>query len=189
MTDPLTKARRHEANPEAEWTRASVPDLRIVDEDLWTRTRKMLALHSAHPAAFSSRPTKRPASVRAPSVPPPSRGWVRCGGCGGVANLADRRRYVCRDRRGSRRNASNYRAVTEPTIPRAGFSLAEGSSGRRVRHTLQDRGLDPRSGREVRGPRRTGRPGSKERIGRLLVVVEEGIETGQGVRAHPGIGR
>ena len=172
VTDPLTKARRHEANPEAEWTRASVPDLRIVDEDLWTRTRKMLALHSAHPAAFSSRPTKRPGPSR--SQVRPLTGLVRCSGCGGVANLADRRRYVCASARFTE-ECSNYRAVTEPTFRELVFpwlrEALAAASGIRSRIAVSIREADAKyAALKDRASR------IEERIGRLLVVVEEGIE-------------
>ena len=173
VTDPLTKARYYEANPEAEWTRASVPDLRIVDEDLWKRTRKMLALHSTYPDAFSSRPTKRPRPSA--SVIRPFTGLVRCGGCGGVANLADRRRYVCRDARFTE-ECDNYRAVKEPRLrelvfPRLREALAS-ASGIRSRIEASIREADAKhAALEDRASR------LEERIERLLVVVEEGIET------------
>ena len=172
VTDPVTKARYYEPNPESEWTRTMVPDLRIVDEALWKRTRKMMVLHSTYPSAFSGRPMKRP--VPSASLIRPFTGLVRCGRCGGVANLADRRRYVCRASRFTE-ECDNYRAVKEPELQKLVFPrlrealAAEGGIRSRIAATVRE--ADARhAALENQESRLT------ERIERLLVVVEEGIE-------------
>ena len=175
VTDPVTKARHFVCNPEEEWTRTVVPEWRIVDEDLWRRTRKMLALHSAYPAAFrSQRMTRTERDARSVLPARPFTGLVRCGGCGGGANVADRRRYVCGAARFTEK-CDNYRSVKEQRLcelvfPRLRESLAEAASIRsgivasNRQACAQNAALKKRA-RDI-----------DKRMDRLLAAVEEGID-------------
>jgi hypothetical protein len=57
VRDPATGRRVSRINPESEWTRANVPDLRIVDDQLWDRVRARLGdIRAASGADSPGRP-------------------------------------------------------------------------------------------------------------------------------------
>lgn len=74
VTDPVTGKKRMRANPESEWVIRDVPDLRIVDDDLWEAVKKRQ----------SKLTTKRGSAKR------PNRllsGLLQCGGPAGRCRL------------------------------------------------------------------------------------------------------
>ena len=85
--DPDTGRRRSRAVPAEEWVSRDVPELRIVDEDLWTTVQLRRA------AGCDRRTGGGPRAVR-PLTP-----LIHCGVCGGRMTIHDRGRYVCMTRR------------------------------------------------------------------------------------------
>ena len=181
--DPTTGQRRRIANPESEWVRAEVPALRIVDDAIWRRAQGLLKVHSALPAR--ARAPGKPARRRAGAEPPPRwrhpfTGLVRCGRCGGAANLADRQRYVCRAARLGKA-CGNYRAVRAPALveavlPRLAASL---EAAPKLRPAIAASIAEDRRKQDALEARRAALTG---RIDRLLAAVEDGVESKRATR-------
>ncbi|WP_411340354.1 recombinase family protein [Sphingopyxis sp. J-6] len=87
VVDPVTRKVRIRAQPESEWQVSAVPDLRIVDEDIWQAAQAQRMTLSAMPVRATVRP------VRLLS------GRVRCGACGGTVVIIQRNRWGCRSTR------------------------------------------------------------------------------------------
>lgn len=87
VKDPETGKRISRLNPEAEWIRAEVPHLRIVDEETWDAAQALKARYA------SLTGNKRQTKKRLLS------GLVRCGTCGGAMTIVNRERYSCSARR------------------------------------------------------------------------------------------
>ena len=170
VTDPVTKGRQFKLNPESEWTRTSVPHLRIVDDDLWERTRIRLKERPGRPPrAPVARRAKPPHNIQ------PLTGLIRCGRCGGLANVADRRRYVCADARFTKA-CKNTRGVS--------IAALTGRVFRDLREALRDEpdllcavtALVARD-RQKQDELKRARANLNSRIGRLLKLVEHGLVT------------
>ncbi|MBC7953612.1 MAG: recombinase family protein [Rhodospirillaceae bacterium] len=174
IRDPVTGKRQFKPNPEEEWTRTHVPELKIVDDDLWERVQARL----------------RSRSEKTPKVSPPRilkthnqhalTGWVKCGWCSGQKSIANQGRYLCSNNRyaGTCRNS---RGTKEPVVMAATFKalharIAEGPDFRtqflerfagetRRREELQERLNDIEQG-----------------IGHLLEAVERGINKDYTIR-------
>lgn len=71
LKDPMTGKRVARANPESEWQRRDVPELRIVDEDVWAKVQSLRSSRGG-PHLHHRRRPKRMLS-----------GLLRCGCCGG----------------------------------------------------------------------------------------------------------
>ena len=98
VMDPVTRRSREEPNPESEWTRTSVPHLRIVADELWNKAQIRIRKGKLAAMPGSASPRKSGQECRRTTYPyniRPLMGLVRCGHCGGEANLANRQRYVC----------------------------------------------------------------------------------------------
>ena len=132
VIDPVTKNRRSKLNPGFEWTRAPVPQLRIVDDALWERVRKRLMRPAApRPAVRKRRSSKRPVRAAKPHNIQPLTGLVRCGICGGMAHVANLGRYVCADAR-YLGTCGNTRGKRTPELARALFpALRKSLEGQR----------------------------------------------------------
>lgn len=78
VKDPATGKRVSRANPEGEWQRQDVPELRIVDEELWTRVQRLRETRGG-PHIHHQRGPKRLLS-----------GLIYCGCCGARYNIASR---------------------------------------------------------------------------------------------------
>lgn len=76
VKDPATGKRVSRPNAESEWQRQDVPDLRIVDEDLWQRVQELRASRGG------SRPHEKRRPQRLLS------GLIYCGCCGAKYNVA-----------------------------------------------------------------------------------------------------
>jgi site-specific DNA recombinase len=70
IKDPETGKRVARANPESEWLRQDVPDMRLIDDELWMAVQARRASRGG-PHLYHQRRPKRPLS-----------GLVYCGGCG-----------------------------------------------------------------------------------------------------------
>ncbi len=99
--DPDTGARSSILNPPDKWLRVPAPELRIIDDDLWSAAQSRLAAIGANPKAFARAP-KRLLS-----------GLLRCVMCAGSMTLQGGK-YACANHRerGTCPNAKIIRAET-----------------------------------------------------------------------------
>lgn len=113
IKNPATGKRVSRVNPEAEWIRTEVQELRIVDEDLWQAARRRQEEISRQ---FEN-VTKGVRAYRAKHVNELRRpaflfsGLLKCGCCGGNYGIITRDRYGClnRYRRGTCDNGHTIR--------------------------------------------------------------------------------
>ena len=163
VRDPDTGRRQARPVPPSKWTVQEVPDLRIVDDELWYRVQKR------RQAGEDRRKNL------APNTPLPLTGRVRCAQCGGNMNIFNKRRYSCQIHRdtGTCDNPRGISAVrlenqvcallafhisTECDLPELLHRAAEESALRRERL-------------------KAGLADRKERIARLLELVERGTQS------------
>ncbi|MEM6933927.1 MAG: recombinase family protein [Pseudomonadota bacterium] len=109
MKDPDTGKRVSRPNPESEWVVQEVPDLRIVDQDLWDAVKKRQKSLSFDTSPTGSNPMndrRRPKHLFG--------GLIKCGCCGGGYSLiskdllgcaASRNKGTCDNRLNIRRDA------------------------------------------------------------------------------------
>ncbi|MFW2851123.1 recombinase family protein [Sphingomonas sp. TX0543] len=83
VRDPVTRKRVSRPNPESEWKRQDVPELRIVDEALWDAV-----------AAIEGAP-ERIAGVRPTPTKRLLSGLIKCGACGGNFTVVGAERWGC----------------------------------------------------------------------------------------------
>ncbi len=95
LRDPDTKGYTYRVRPTGEWVESDVPELRIVDQDLWDRAHVRLALHDVAHANGRQNVGKYLLS-----------GFIRCAECGG-SYIKTNHSYRC----GQHRNRGN-RACT-----------------------------------------------------------------------------
>ncbi|WP_425438709.1 recombinase family protein [Roseinatronobacter thiooxidans] len=105
VLDPVTGKRVSRVKPREDWKYATVPHLRIIDEDLWNTVQQRLSDQSyARSAGTSTRAPARPFS-----------GLLKCGCCGGGMAIHDRKgsaiRIACSTSResGSCDNSGRFR--------------------------------------------------------------------------------
>ena len=100
VRDPDTGKRRSRPNPEALWVTKHVPQLQIIDHEIWDRAQAIKARYA------SQRGNKRQTRKRLLT------GLVRCGCCGGGMTIIGRERYACSARReqGTCTNATSIKA-------------------------------------------------------------------------------
>ena len=85
IKDPVTGKRQSRLNDESDWVRKSVPELRIITEDLWnTAKTRQKALDKAKPALWQ---TNRPQYLLS--------GLAKCGVCGGGYSKINSSHYGC----------------------------------------------------------------------------------------------
>ena len=104
VKDPSSGKRVARLNPESEWIRTSVPNLRIVPEELWSAAKarqKELDKKGAHLGA-----RKRPQYLLS--------GLLICGECGGGFSKINRERYGC----SAARNKGENVCANKKTIKR-----------------------------------------------------------------------
>ena len=113
VKNPATGKRVSRVNPESEWIRTEVPELRIVDEELWQAARQ----RQTEIAKQFENVTKGVRAYRAQHVNELRRpsflfsGLLKCGCCGGSYGIITRDRYGClnRYRRGTCDNGHTIR--------------------------------------------------------------------------------
>jgi hypothetical protein len=113
IKDPNTGKRVSRPNPEAKWIRAEVPELRIVDDELWRRVK----LRQAELAKQFEATTKGVRAARAERLNRLRRpafllsGLLICGCCGGKYGIVVNDRYGCLGhfRKGMRDNGRTIR--------------------------------------------------------------------------------
>lgn len=107
VKDPATGRRQMRANPESAHKVASVPHMRIIEDDLWQRVQARRGVH-----------VHRPHLARAPKRP--FSGLIKCGSCGaGMAAIggADARIQCSRFRESG--SCSNGRKIKRDRVERA----------------------------------------------------------------------
>ncbi|MDG5497919.1 recombinase family protein [Niveispirillum sp. BGYR6] len=95
--DPSTGKRVPKLNPESEWIRTGVPELRIIDDELWLAVRRrqeaLSIKHETSIAATREAHANRLTSTRRPDTL--LSGLLQCGCCGYRYNVVFRGRYGC----------------------------------------------------------------------------------------------
>lgn len=81
--DPDTRKRIARVNDDAELVMGDVPDLRIVDEDLWNRVQERLSFYSTRPGPMARRPKRLLSCL------------MTCGECGGQYTIVRPDRWGC----------------------------------------------------------------------------------------------
>ena len=118
VKDPNTGKRVSRINPPAAWITADVPDLRIIDDDLWQVVKaRQAALAIEHEVVITAMTTARKANRLNASHRPRSllSGLLVCGCCGGPYSLRGQDRYACSNHimTGS---CANGRSITRPAL-------------------------------------------------------------------------
>jgi len=107
VRDPDTGKRVPRLNPQTEWVIQEVPDLRIIDDELWQRVKERLKAGYDSPASHKVRASgfwlmRRPKHLLS--------GLVRCGECGGAFAAVGRHYLACANARG-KGTCTNRRAI------------------------------------------------------------------------------
>ena len=110
IRDPDTGKRKPRSNPESEWVVRDVPELRIVDKDLWQRVQDLR--RAGHDRRYGS----------GPRIPLPLTGTIRCGVCGGGMNISQKRRYRCHTRH-TQGTCDNHHGIAAERIENEACSL------------------------------------------------------------------
>lgn len=87
VKDPDTGKRVSRMNPERDWVKTDVPELRIIDDDTWTKVQAIKAKYSSR--SGNKRQTKKRLLT----------GLVKCGCCGGSMTVVNRSTYYCSAKR------------------------------------------------------------------------------------------
>ena len=94
IKDPSTGKRQARLNPEAEWVRNSVPELRLIDDDLWQRVKiRQGAIRSTLTDAQRSNNSNPLGTAR--RAKHLFSGLLKCGCCGGSYTLMNKTKYGC----------------------------------------------------------------------------------------------
>ena len=106
--DPRTGKRVSRLNSQSEWVEHDIPELRIIDQDLWNRVKNRqgkLKLHSKSRKAFWSK--QRPRYLLS--------GLVRCDACGGGMSMISRTHMGCSNAR-NKGTCNIRRSIKRQTI-------------------------------------------------------------------------
>ena len=122
IKDPATGKRVTRLNPESEWVRKDVPELRIIDQDLWEAAKARQKELDARQPGFWER--KRPQYLLS--------GLLKCGECGGGFSKINASRYGC----SSARNKGEAVCTNKRTITRD--ALEHAVLGALQTHLMQD---------------------------------------------------
>ncbi|MBT6350284.1 MAG: recombinase family protein, partial [Proteobacteria bacterium] len=96
VKDPETGKRVSRLNPEHEWVKTDVPDLRIIDDETWNQVQVIKSRYSSRTG------NKRQTTKRLLT------GLVKCGCCGGSMTIVNRNRYYC--------SAKRERGICDSTV-------------------------------------------------------------------------
>ncbi len=112
--DPKTGKRIARHNPPESWVTEEVPDLRIVDDDLWraVKARQSLIRKTASPRLSTRRPgdTRRPRHLLS--------GLVKCGVCGNGYSIISRQHLGCSGAR-NRGTCDNWQTIRRDVLERS----------------------------------------------------------------------
>ena len=119
VKDPSTGRRVSRPNPETEWIRTNVPELRIVDDALWRaakdRQAELAKQFESTTIGVREARAKRIHSLRRPAFL--LSGLLTCGCCGGKYGIIARDRYGCLNHY-RRSTCDNNRTVARQVIER-----------------------------------------------------------------------
>ena len=94
IKDPNTGKRQARLNPESEWVRKEVPDLRLIEADMWQRVkRRQGVIRSA--LSNAQRTNVSNPLARAKRTKHLFSGLLKCGCCGGSYTLMNKTKYGC----------------------------------------------------------------------------------------------
>ena len=175
VRDPITGKKRYVVNPEEEWTRTHVPEFRIIDDAVWEKAQTLHRRRRADAVGKSAEKKKTKPRILDTHNQHALTGWVKCGWCGGPKSLANDSRYVCSTHRYAKK-CKNARGTRERVLMEATF--------RALRERIKD-GPDFRDRfnrafvREIRNNEKLQAEADniKARIGRLMAVLEHGVDT------------
>ncbi|MDO5527905.1 MAG: recombinase family protein, partial [Paracoccus sp. (in: a-proteobacteria)] len=85
--NPETGKRASRLNPETEWIIADVPELRIIDDELWQRVRDRQGKLNAKESGVPSWDRRRPRYLLS--------GLMACGSCGSGCSIVSKDRFGC----------------------------------------------------------------------------------------------
>jgi DNA invertase Pin-like site-specific DNA recombinase len=172
IKDPNTGKRVSRPNPESKWIRAEVPDLRVVDDELWQRVK----LHQAEIVKQFEATTKGVRAARAKRLNHLRRpafllsGLLICGCCSGKYGIVVNDRYGC---------LGHFRKG----ICGNGRTIRRGDIERRVLAGLTDKLVSPeavavavRAYAEETNRQNHGRRAQAETSRRALEKIERGIK-------------
>ncbi|WBO24342.1 recombinase family protein [Sphingomonas abietis] len=182
IKNPTSGKRVARLNPEAEWIRTEVPDLRIVDDALWQAVRvrqsELASKYQATTLGVLAAREKMLHELRRPVFL--FSGLLECGCCGGQYGIVVNDRYGCRShhRRGTCRNARTIRR--EQIERRALVGIAERLvSAEAVREavasyvdTINQQNRDRRAQAELD---RRALDKIERGIGGLMAAIEDGM--------------
>lgn len=175
VREPGTGRRRYVANPEEDWTRTHLPELRIVDDALWQKVQARHRRQRAERAVRSSTRKKPKERILDTHNQHALTGWVKCGWCGGQKSVANASRYLCSTHRYAKK-CKNSRGTKESVLMAATFEalrerVTKGPDFRRRFIKTFTREM------EADKQRRVEEDQLKARIDRLMDVVERGVDT------------
>ena len=111
VKDPRTGKRLARPNPPEQWEQTDLPELRIIDDDLWNRVKaRQQSVHLE-----MARDENGSALNRAHRSKSLFSGLLKCGECGGPYTISGKDRYTCSTRR-SKGTCSNALSITRPVI-------------------------------------------------------------------------
>jgi site-specific DNA recombinase len=117
VNDPSTGRRVSRMNAESEWIVAEVPELRIIDDELWqavkTRQRESADKYVNVTEAMREAQSNRLNGLRRPKAL--FSGLIHCGVCGGPCSLRGQDRYAC-SARVTNGSCANTRTITRSDL-------------------------------------------------------------------------
>ncbi len=117
VRDPSTGKRVARRNAKDTWIRNAVPDLRILDQELWDRVQARLDVMAASPQAEKMRSAFR--DHRRPQYL--FTGLIKCGSCGGNMSITAKTYLACtRARSGA--GCTNRKGVRRPDVEAAALN-------------------------------------------------------------------
>lgn len=112
--NPATGKRVTRLNDEKEWMRHSVPELRIIPQDLWDKVKAKQKQLDKHRRSFSRQ--RRPEYLLS--------GLLKCGSCGGGFSKLNTERYGCSNARNKGDTACANRKTIKRTLLEDTFLIA-----------------------------------------------------------------
>jgi site-specific DNA recombinase len=105
IKDPTTGKRISRLNPESEWQHKDVPELRIIDQDVWDQVKARQSKLPGSQGSFQQ--AKRPTYL--------TTGIAKCGDCGSSYVMANQKMLTCA-RAKDRGNCSNDRKIARTDL-------------------------------------------------------------------------
>ncbi len=113
--NPVTGRLRFRSNPESEWVRHFVPELQIIDDDLWSITRDRIVSRPLRSAIPRKKRLKHYETLVEHTRARPLTRLIVCGRCNGRKTIANDHRYLCSTNRYLKK-CSNARGTREQEV-------------------------------------------------------------------------